>query len=466
MDKKRPLSLFVLTMINVAAICNIKNFPLSALYGLSTVFFYGLAAIVYFIPISLVSAELATGWPKRGIYVWVKEAFGDSMGFVAIWLQWIENMIWYPTLLSFIAATIAYMFDPSLANNKIYILTVILSSFWIVTFLNFLGMKISGLISTIAALFGTIIPGALIIVLGFTWVMGGNPSQTPLDAGSFWPDLGSIHQLVIFAGILLALSGMEMSSVHALEVEDPKRGYPKAIFFSAILILVISSLGALSVAIVVPQDQINLASGSMAAFTIFFKNYGISWAVPIIAFVMAVGALGMMSTWIVGPTKGIFASALDGDLPPLFQKTNKKGMPVPLLVFQAIIVSAISLVFYFMPDVSSSYWMLVGLTVQLYLLMYILMFAAAIRLRYKQPDVERAYRIPFKNVGMWCVAGTGILASTLVFFLGFVPPAHVKTGNIFYYEFFLVGGMVFFLVIPYVIFALKRDSWKQTEKSN
>ena len=71
----------------------------------------------FFIPLALVAAELATGWPRAGgLYVWVKQAFGDRSGFLAVWFEWIENIVWFPTVLSFVAATLAYVIDPSLAK--------------------------------------------------------------------------------------------------------------------------------------------------------------------------------------------------------------------------------------------------------------------------------------------------------------------------------------------------------------
>ncbi len=459
--QKRTISVFMLTMINITAICNIKNFPLSSLYGLSSLFFFLLAALVYFIPVSLVSAELATGWPQRGIYVWVKEALGEKMGFLAICLQWANNVIWYPTILSFMAATIAYIFNPELASNTSYILTVILGSFWVVTIINLFGMTLSGWISTIGALVGTLVPGALIIFLGFLWYFQGNPSETPITWNAFFPDLTSLNQLVIFSGILLSLAGMEMSSVHALEVKNPQKDYPKSIFISAFLILVLSSLGSLAVAIVVPFKQISLVGGSMEAFSLFLKQYGFSWAIPFIAVVMALGAFSMMSTWVVGPTKGILASALDGDLPPVFQKVNKYGMPTALMIVQAAFVTVLSLAFLLMPDVSSSYWILVNLTVQLYLILYAIIFVSAIKLRYKKPEVKRAYRIPGKNnIGMWITCLAGLFSCIFVFFLGFVPPEQINTGSLLQYELFLLGGSFLFVLVPLIIFEKKKESWK------
>src|SRR3989338_3260434 len=115
------LSVFSLVMINVIAIDSIRTLPMSAEYGFSAVFYYLLAGLVFFIPTALVSAELATGWPETGgVYVWVREAFGKKYGFVTIWIQWFYNIFWYPTIMSLVAATVAYLFDPNLVNNRLY----------------------------------------------------------------------------------------------------------------------------------------------------------------------------------------------------------------------------------------------------------------------------------------------------------------------------------------------------------
>ncbi len=175
--KSRPLTAWMIALINVAAICSIKNFPMMAEYGLATIFFLILASLFFFIPVSLVSAELATGWPDRGVYTWVKEGLSPSFGFLAIWLQWIENVIWYPTILSFIAATISYIFMPELAQNKIFVLSIVLATFWSATLINFLGMRISGWISAISVLFGTILPIGLILILAGIWLSRGLPRK-------------------------------------------------------------------------------------------------------------------------------------------------------------------------------------------------------------------------------------------------------------------------------------------------
>lgn len=459
MSKKRTLTGWMIALINVCAISNIKNFPLLAEYGASIIFFLILSALFFFIPAALVSAELASGWPDRGVYTWVKEALGPRLGFLAIWLEWIENVIWYPTILSFIAATFAYVFNPSLANNKIYVMGAILATFWTITFINFLGMRVSGWISTITAILGTIVPILLIIVMGAIWVFSGRPIQISFSWEALIPDLASINQLVLLSGVLLGLAGMEMSAVHARETRNPQRDYPFGIFLSAILILLFSILGALAIAAIVPSAEIQLASGGMEAFRYLFNTFHMPWAVPLIAAITTFGALGMMSTWIVGPSRGLYATIEHGHLPPLFHKSNEQHMPTNILITQAIIVTILSLIFLFMPSVNSSYWALVALASLLYMMMYILMFIAGIVLRYKHPNVTRAYKIPFGNAGMWITALLGIIGSAFGAIISFFPPSQIDTGSLIVLEIFLIGATILFCSAPFLIFCLRKPHW-------
>lgn len=463
MFQKKALTGWMIALINVCAICNIKNFPLLAEYGLAVILFLALSAVFFFVPVALVSSELASGWPDRGVYTWVKVALGPRWGFLAIWLEWIENVIWYPTVLSFIVTTFAYMINPALASQKAYVLSAILITFWSVTFINFLGMRASGWISSVTALLGTIIPILLIVVMGSAWVIQGHPTQIVFSWNTLFPNLGSLNELVLLSGVLLGLAGMEMSAVHAKDVRDPRRDYPKGIFYSAFLILVFSTLGSLAIATIVPVKEIQLASGGMEAFSYLFRAFNMPWAIPIIAGVMTFGALGMMSTWIVGPSRGLLATAQDGDLPPVFQKVNKHNMPISILISQGIIVTVLSLVFLFMPSVNSSYWVLVALASILYMIMYVMMFVAAIVLRYTHPDVHRTYKIPFGNTGMWIVSLFGIFGSGFGCVIGFFPPAQFDTGNLAAFECFLIGATLFFCALPLIIYAVRKPSWRKTE---
>src|SRR3990167_7672442 len=103
----KRLSVFSLTMMNVIAVDSLRNLAVSAEYGAALISFYIIAAIFFYIPSVLIGAELATGWPQTGgAYIWIREAFGRRWGFLGMCLQWGYNVVWYPTILSFIAGTL------------------------------------------------------------------------------------------------------------------------------------------------------------------------------------------------------------------------------------------------------------------------------------------------------------------------------------------------------------------------
>ncbi|MBM3202061.1 MAG: amino acid permease [Chlamydiae bacterium] len=450
--KAKTLNVFLLTMISIATILSVRNWPLTAEYGLSSIFFLLLAVITFFIPVSLVAAELATGWPEKGgIFAWVKEAFGHKLGFLAVWLLWVENIVWYPTILSFMAGSIAYAFNKQLATNKFYTYFVILGTFVLSTLLNLRGMKVSGWISSFGVILGTFVPGLLIIVLGMVWFFSGHPIEITFSWSSFIPQLNHIAELAFLAGVLLGFCGMEMPAVHAKDVKNPQKDYPKAIFWSASLIATLTILGTLAVAMVIPHNKINLIAGSIEAIAYFLESYQLGNLVPFVAILLAFGAFGSVSTWTAGPCKGLLAAAESGDLPSICYYTNKNGMPTVMMASQGVVVALLSTAFLFMPDVNSSFWILTALTSQVYLVMYIIMFLTAIMLRIKKPHHPRPYKIPGGIFGMILVAGIGLLASIAALLIGFLPPPQLNTGSILFFESFLIIGITVICAIPFII---------------
>ncbi len=460
---RRVLSIFVLAMLNVSVMASLRNLPLVAEYGLSAVFYFFLVALFFLIPCALVSAELATGWPKTGgVYIWVREALGDRWGFLAIWVQWSHNLSWYPVILAFVATTLAYVIDPALAENKHFVLGVILVSFWGMTLLNYLGIKTSSLFSTIGVIVGTILPGLLIIFLGVSWIAGGHPLQISIAPEAIVPNPGHLNNLVFLAGMFLAFAGLEVTAAHAADVVNPQKNYPRSIALAAAITFAIFMLGSLAIAVVIPKEQISLVSGLMEAFKVFFEHYSLGWFLPAMGVLLIIGAVAEVNSWIIGPVKGLYATSIHGNLPPVFQNLNKHGMPTHLLLFQAIVVSIAALVFLQMPTLSASYWILSALSAQSYLVMYVLMFISAIRLRYAKPHVPRAYRVPYKSKGIWLASSMGILASLFAIFIGFIPPAQLQTGSLFLYELFLVVGLFIMCGIPLIIYQVRKPHWKQT----
>jgi putative glutamate/gamma-aminobutyrate antiporter len=453
-----------IALISLAAVLTLRSMPSVAEYGWASIAYYLLGALFFFVPLAMVAAELATAWPRAGgLYAWVREAFGDRSGFLSIWFEWVENVIWFPTVLSFVAAAVAYVIDPSLANDKLYLVLVMLGIFWSLTLANFFGMKWVLRINNPAVIVGTLIPAAVLIVMGVYWLVAGKANAIPFHAHKLLPNLGSISHLVFFVGVVLGFAGIEMAGFHAKESRNPRRDFPRALLLATVLIVGISIVTTLAIAVVVPQAKLSLVSGVLQTFDFFFKAIGIgAWATKVMSALVAVGTLALISTWLLGPSKGLYASERTGDLPPELHYVNKRHIPVAILIFQGILGTLFALLFLFVPSINTSYWMLTALTTQILVMMYIMIFAAAIRLRYTQPDAPRAYKIPGGNYGMWIVAGMGLIGSAFALVIGFVPPSGISHWPTPIYIGAMLGAIVICSVPPFIIEKIKKPSWIET----
>lgn len=465
-NKAVKLGVFTLAIMNVTAVVSLRGLPAEAVYGLSSAFYYLFAAVVFLIPTSLVAAELAAMFQDKqgGVFRWVGEAYGKKLGFLAIWLQWIESTIWYPTVLTFGAVAIAFIGmdhpeDMMLANNKFYTLAIVLIIYWLATFISLKGLSWVGKVAKVGGLVGTIIPAALLIILGIIYLASGGHSNMDFHS-NFFPDFTKFDNLVLASSIFLFYAGMEMGGIHVKEMVNPSKNYPKAVFIGALITVIIFVLGTFSLGIIIPAKDINLTQSLLVGFDNYFRFIHASWLSPVIAVALAFGVLAGVLTWVAGPSKGIFAVGKAGYLPPFFQKANKIGVQKNILYLQGAAVTLLSLLFVVMPSVQSFYQILSQLTVILYLIMYMLMFTAAIYLRYSMKKAGRPFRIGKKGNGlMWLVGGLGFLGSLLAFVLSFIPPSQIATGSNTVWFAVLFIGVIVVVAAPFIIFASRKPSW-------
>lgn len=457
-SKTKVLGVFSLAMMTAMSVDSVRNLPATALFGSNLIFFFIVGAIGFLIPCALVAAELAsTCVEDGGVYVWVKQAFGKPIGFLAIWFQWIENVIWYPTILSFVAGTIAFLISPSLAGNKIFLITVILCAFWGTTFINLFGIQSSARFSNFCAITGLLLPMILIIGLGAVWLFSGKTLQIGFTKQALMPHLNRPETWVAMIGILLSFSGMEIATVHAHDVKNPQSAYPKAMLIASLIIIITLLLGSLSIAIVLPAHKISLVAGLMEAFAAFFKAYHLQFFLPLIALMLVIGGMGGVNNWIIAPTRGLFIALKDADVSGHLVHQNKHEAPSGLLWYQAVIVTFIAGAYLLMPTVNGSYWLLTALAEQLYMIMYFMMFAAAIYLRYKKTDKRPGFQIPGPcNIGMWVVAGIGLIGTVAAFGLGFVPPSNIQVGGTEHFEALLISGLIVMSLPPLIFLFFKR----------
>lgn len=459
----KVLGIFALAMINVAAVLSIRNFPSMAEFGWSCIGWYIIGTVLFLIPLSLAGAELATMFPDKGggVYAWCREAFGTKGGFVAIFCEWSNNLVWFPTVLAFIASTLAFAISPALGTNPIYLFIVMMIAFWGTTAIAYFGENVSSKFQNYGVILGSIIPSVIIIALGIYWLVSGAAIVIPpFSPGAMIPTVNPTT-FPYFATVILLFAGMEMAGFHALETRNPTSDYPKAMALSAAIIFFCTVIATLAIAFVIPAGELSLAAGVMQAMQYFFMHLNIPQAIAPMAILIAVGGLALLAAWLIGPAKGLGIVAEHGNLPPIFNRTNRYGSPVAVLAIQALIGTVISLMYIFMPSVNQAYWILTAVTVELLCIVYFLVFASLIKLRYSMPDVKRPFRIPGGMPGIWVVGGLGILGVVIAFIAGLLPTGTYSPGDLILYIISLLAGTFLLAVPPLIFLKLKKPGWEE-----
>lgn len=420
----RQISVFALVLLITGAIDSIRNLPTTALFGSTLLFFFTFSAIVFLIPVALVSAELSSTFADEegGVYSWVRRAFGENAAFFTIWLQWINTMVWYPTILSFIAGTLAWLINPALAQNKLYLVSVILIVFWSLTLVGLSGLRASAAFASFCAIIGMILPMGFIILLAIIWVIQGQPLAIDLHPQNLLPRWGDMQSWVSLTAIMTSFLGMELAAVHVRDVRDPQRNFPRAMLYSVLLILTTMILGSLAIAVILPHDKINLVEGVMQAFGNFFAVWHLEWLLPLIPILLLIGSLGSMVNWIISPAKGLLLAADNGFLPHWLYRRNRHGIASRILLLQAILVTLLCSGFLLFPGINAIYWLFTDLSTELYIMMYVMLFLAALRIKKRFPDIRRPFAIPGGKPGFYTACLLGLAGCTITLIVGFIPP--------------------------------------------
>ncbi|SHK29120.1 Amino acid transporter [Clostridium cavendishii DSM 21758] len=461
---KKKLTLFQLIGISIAFYGSVRSVPTLAVVGWQQIFFMVGAAVLFAIPISLISAELATGWPEEGgSQVWVKEALGEKFGFVTSWLLWVQMFFGMVMVSSTVGVLLGYVIGrPDLSQNNIFVFAIIIISYWTVTLLN-LKYDMDKVVGSIGSVVGIYIPFVALVALGLWWSFKhGIVNLGTLNWGTAIPSLSSVNKLSIFSGIIFIFAGLEIASVHANNIENPKKNYPISVFLSMGLLIIFNLIAGLTEANAIPADKIQL-SNITQPFEVYFNELGLPWLTNVISAMIAIGVLAQLSAWVLGPSKAMIKVAEDGNLPPVFQKRTKRGVPITFVLIQATVVSLVGVLYVIIPDVNSSFFMILILTTILYCIVYLMIILSGIILKYKRPEVERAFTIPGGNFGMWITAILALSGTVITLIVSLIPPEN--TNPTMYLAVQIVGTIIC-VVSPLIIFKLRKPSWKKNSEDN
>lgn len=440
MIKERYIKFWTLALLQVVLVGNLQTLPANATYGAALPFLYFFAVCGFFIPCALMTKRLAIQYPVTGgAYIWCEKAFGPKVGFFTANLLWISNLLWYPSIFALISANFAYLFKPELASNPYYIIGASLIFFWAITLLNCVGISISTLLSTICSVIGIILPMTLIIFCAFYWWFTQQPTSIEFDRASMIPDLQHFDQWSYLIAIVDSLFGLEIVAVHAGNVENPEKNFPRSLAISSVLLIILLLGAEISIATIVPKEELSVLTGLLDALQSFFASTPFKYLFIPFLLIVLIGNIGSTMAWMLGSTRSMFVASQHNHAIKYFQKTNSAEAPVGVLIAEGFIFTLACGAFLLFPKVNDTFWLLLVLASTISLIYYIILFSSSLKL-----------------LSFQFSAILGAMTCMLALFFGFIPPDTLSLDEKFLYRSILSGGLVLALTLPIVILLFSR----------
>ena len=447
----KALGLWDVVAMNIVAVVGLRWIARSARLGAPSVTLWVLAGATFFVPLAITVSRLAQRYPEQGgIYVWARRAFGPVHGFVCGWCVWVNNMFYFPSLLLFAAANLPLAFGAgdaaALAENRVYSVGFVLVVLWGLVALNVVGFTRGKHLQNVGS-YATFIPAALLIAFGtIAFVRFG--SATSFAPVELWPRDDVLSTVSLWSAMCFGFSGFEITSLVGQEVKDPERTIPRGILIAGFVVMAIYIAGSTSVLVALPPDALVERSGISDAVELVSARLGLVGFGAVTALLLVIGSIGGTSSWIAGAARVPFAAGVDHVLPRSFAALHPTyRTPHVSLLVQGIVTTVIFLVSVFLTvggttTIQEAYDILVNLTILIYFVPYLYLFAAFIKLL-------------SPGRGATAAAAVGFSATFVSLALLFVPPA--GTENVINYEVNLVGQALIVVGIGGILFWRSRQ---------
>ncbi|MCU0296211.1 MAG: APC family permease [Candidatus Nanopelagicales bacterium] len=451
----RALRMFDMILFSVCAILLLSQVTLTAQIGPSAIAWTVLMIALFFLPYGLMTAELGSTYPDTGgIYSWIVRAFGNRWGTRVSWWYWLNVALWVPSVYLMFSVVLSDMFFPDLGFwPQVGIAMVLIGINWMV---NVLTLDTGKWVSNLGALI-TVGVIALIGVAGFVaWNTDG--SATDWSGAAMMPTASSIALALPI--IIYNFLGFELMSSASNEMRNPRRDVPRTIVIAGVLIGAFYLISTVGMQVVMPAEEISETSGLMDVLTAVF---GSGVLITIVGIGILYAFFAALIPWTIGANRAAAEAAEQGDLPPVFKRMSAKHRtPVGAAGLTALVSAAITLIYGVLfsvtnGDIDSLFWSLFAFSSIVFLLPYVVMSLAFVRLRRIDADAHRPYRVPGGTVGAWLSAVLVlVLLAAAVFFFMWNPWAEFDATT----TWLILGGLAATVVAQEILVAMS-PRWKR-----
>ncbi len=428
MGMRKNLRFTDIVFLNLVAVASLRWTASAASNGPSSLTLWLLATLVFFIPEGLAVAELSSRYPEEGgLYRWTQRAFGAKHGFICGWCYWVNNLIYFPSLLMYVSGNLAFTlnrFSPegNLEHNKLFVVAVTLACLWLVAILSIIGMNAGKWVQNIGG-FGNWIPPAIVAALGLVvYLSRGSANLITLE--TLTPKFTSLDEFSFFSQMCFALAGLELVSFLGGEVENPRKTLTRGIFVSAILICAVYYIGTWGILVSIPKEKISVVNGILMAIQETSGPMGLGWLAPLSGLLITLAGVGCMMAWFAGAARVPYMVGVDKFLPPNFGKLHPKfGTPYIAILVQ----TGVATLFTLFATVGAStaledaYKILVDMCLILYFIPYCYLFLCLFALRKNAASNSEIYEVPFGGFGKTAIALCGFLTTVFAILISFSP---------------------------------------------
>ncbi len=392
----REMRLTDITMIGVGAMIGAGIFVLTGIAagvaGPALLITFALNGFVALLT-AMAYAELGSSFHDAGGgYLWVKTALPDPNGFLSGWMSWFAHAVacslyalgfgaYFRLVITAAGAPEIHLGFMTLEKWLAVIVCVLFA--WI----NFRGASETGKAGTVITV------AKVVIILAFVALGLVVMERRPDWHAAFHPLL-SHGWGGVFAAMgltFIAFEGYEIIAQTSEEVEDPKKNVPRATFLSLLIVVPIYLLVAL-----VAVGAVHAPTGMTVAeylgreketALVSAADQFISGGGVVILIGGLLSTLSALNATIYSSSRVAFAMARDANLPELLGRVHaKKATPHFAILFSTVLVV----------------FMAVALPIEsvaaaadiMFLLLFVQVNVAVIRLRRTRPDLDRGFRIP------------------------------------------------------------------------
>jgi basic amino acid/polyamine antiporter, APA family len=372
-------------------------------FGLNSVIAWGFTASGA-IALAIVFARLSRAFPQAGgPYAYVHVAFGPLIAFVVAWGYWIS--IWVGNV-SIATAGVSYLSPllPWIAEKPGASAFMTLLLLWLLTFVNWYGIKASGWVQGVTTVL-KILPLLAVGALGLTSLHSSGAVSTlniPL----------SVSGVTAAATLTLwALLGLESATIPADKVANPARTIPIATLLGTVITALICAIACTTVLLLVPPATLAQSNAPFVDLAARFWGMGAGKLVAVFA---AISAFGALNGWILLQGELPRAMANRGEFPRIFARESVHNTPGFGLCFGSALATLLILANY-QKSMVSVFTFMILLSTTACLVLYALCSLALLRLQWTQQlGAARGRSVALGIVGilataysLWAIIGAG-----------------------------------------------------------